>query len=469
MKVLRPVFWHEGLFLQPHHLQLQDLFHQELWTTGLRCVLPFPKGFLELEIRKEALVDLKFEIVRLELVFSDGTWVKIPGNAELEGRSLHGLWNEKAEPLEVYLGIKQLTEDRPNVSASCSESSMNGVLTINGSTRFKVIDIPERVQDIYAHQKESHVSFLQYELRLFVGPEVSEAGDYTLIKVAEVELDGDEARLSEDFIPPLLWAGASERLWSLIQEIRDRITGRGQGLMEYKATRLGRASQPGRQDLVLILALQCLNRHIPVWHHLTDTPRTHPYIIYGLLRQLVGELATFVPDAGALGQVGDQHELPPYQHNGLRECFEAGIQRLTIFLDNLAAGPEYIIDLLFDGTYYSGDLQSLHFEGRKRYYLVLESSVGAGELNNLLSTTAKIGTREYLPFLIARALPGLRFHALAETPPALPSRTGVTYFELETSDQESWRHILGDQNLALYFEKPIQDLKAQLMLVHQGD
>ncbi|PXF57244.1 MAG: type VI secretion system baseplate subunit TssK [Deltaproteobacteria bacterium] len=468
MKGRRPIFWHEGLFLQPHHLQLQDLFHQELWTTGLMCVLPFPKGFLELEIRREALVDHKFEIVRLELVFSDGTWVKIPGNAKLEGRSLHGLWNEKAEPLEIYLGIKQLTEDRPNVSASSAAGSMNGVLPINGLTRFKVTDVPEKVQDIYAHQRESQVSFLQYDLRLFVGPEVSDAGDYILVKVAEVELDGDEARLSESFIPPLLWAGASKRLWSLIQEIRDRITGRGQGLMEYKATRLGGASQPGRQDFVLILALQCLNRHIPVWHHLTDTPKIHPYIIYGLLRQLVGELATFVPDAGALGRTGDQPELPPYQHNSLRECFEAGLHRLAMFLDTLAAGPEYIIDLLFDGTYYSGDLQALHFEGRKRYYLVLESSVGAGELNNFLSTTAKIGTREYLPFLIARALPGLRFHALTETPPALPRRTGVTYFELDTSDQESWRHIQEDQNLALYFEKPIQDLNAQLMLVHQG-
>lgn len=469
MKVLRPVFWHEGLFLQPHHLQLQDLFHQELWTTGLKCVQPFPRGFLEMEIRKEALVDQKFEIVRLELVFSDGTWVKIPGNAELKGRSLHGLWNEKAEPLEVHLGVKQLTEDRPNVSASSPAGSMNGILPIDGPTRFRVTDVPERVQDIYAHQRESQVLFLQYELRLFVGPEVSEAGDYTLIKMAEVELDGDEARLSEDFIPPLLWAGASERLWSLIQEIRDRITGRGQGLMEYKATRLGRASQPGGQDLVLILALQCLNRHIPVWHQLTDTPHIHPYGVYGLLRQLVGELATFVPDAGALGEVGDQPALPAYQHTGLRECFEVGIRRLTTFLDTLAAGPEYIIDLLFDGTYYSGDLQALYFQGRKRYYLVLESSVGAGELNNLLSTTAKIGAREYLPFLIARALPGLRFQALAETPPALPRRTGATYFELDTSDRESWRHIQEDQNLAIYFEKPIQDLKAQLMLIHLGD
>ena len=47
------VFWSEGLFLRPHHLQQNDRYVEHLIEKRSRHVTPYPWGFEQLEIDQD--------------------------------------------------------------------------------------------------------------------------------------------------------------------------------------------------------------------------------------------------------------------------------------------------------------------------------------------------------------------------------------------------------------------------------
>ena len=104
------------------------------------------------------------------------------------------------------------------------------------------------------------------------------------------------------------------------------------------------------------------------------------------------------------------------------------------------------------------------FEGRNRFYLVLETEADPPTVINALETIAKLGSREILPILIARALSGISLQHLMVPPQELPRRAHCIYFQIEhTSDQ--WAQVQQSHNLALYWDAAPHDLKMELMIV----
>ncbi len=466
MKFEKPIFWHEGLFLQPQHFQILDLHHQHRESQIPALLKDYPWGFLDLDIRRAALENQVFELDKFEAIFPDGTYVKVPGNGRIVGKSFEGFWSAEGKPLSVYIGLRKWYEDRPNVCASSEAASLKGVLPVNGQTRFIVDEVPESVGDIFSHQSEAQVRFLFHNVEVFFEPELEEAGDVELLKVAELVRAEEEVRIDPGYVPPLFWASASKRLWSFVKEIRDLLTSRGQEFAAYKKEQLGQVPQFGSQDLLFLLALRSLNRYIPLFHQITELERIHPVELYGLLRQLVGELSSFSSTYDSLGSSEEEPEIPAYNHRDPWPCFRIVRERIVRLLNEITTGPEYVIDLLFDGTYYSSDLEDRIFTDVNRYYLVLESSLDKNEIISMVEQTAKIGSREQLPFLIARALPGLEARNLPVPPSELPRRPRATYFELDTHS-EHWQRIREGLNIGIFFESPLPDLKAQLMVVYE--
>ena len=74
----RPLFWHQGLFLQPQHLQLADLHMQSLMTPVYRYLCPHPWGVGEAEIQTAALDNRSFNLLSGNFIFPDMTYVSVP-------------------------------------------------------------------------------------------------------------------------------------------------------------------------------------------------------------------------------------------------------------------------------------------------------------------------------------------------------------------------------------------------------
>ncbi len=456
----RPLFWHQGLFLQPQHFQLGDAHFRSLLAPFHEFLRPHLWGAGEFEIQKAGLGNRSFNLLRGEFLFPDMTHVVFPGNAIIEARSFDDAWVEGGKPFTVFVGLRKWHDAGENVTVAPRLENLS-----EATTRFVTTADPEDVQDLHQGGPPAQVKRLYYVLKVFWETERDQLGDYVLIPLAQLERSGEEITLSEHFVPPCLTISGSESLVKLVKEIRDQLSARAHQLEQYKQERGIHTAEFGARDMVYLLALRSLNRYVPLLFHLTESQPVHPWTVYGILRQLIGELSSFSQRVNVMGELEDGTRLlPSYDHQGLWEGFSGAQAVFTQLLDEITAGPEYVIQLVYDGTYYAAELSPAIFEGRNRFYLVLETEGDPQSVIQSLETLAKFSSRESLPILIARALAGIKLEHLPVSPQELPRRANSVYFRIDHhSDQ--WVQVERGHNMALYWDAAPEDLKVELMVV----
>jgi len=465
----RPIFWYEGTFLRPQHFQQQDLFHQTQLRDVRAITTPHPWGVSSLSILQSALNNQVFEVEQCELVFPDAPAVRYPGNAHLGRKSFEDSWDASGKPLAVYIGLKRLFPGRSNVSAAAKEDGTEPKDTggINAN-RYRALENPTPTYDLYADDQQEPISFLDYHLQVFFEDEIEQAVDFDLIKVGEIERSGSEVRLSDRFIPPLMRVEASPQLARMVRNAKELLTTRGRDLALYKGAKGMAAEEFSARDMVYLLALNTLNRYIPELHHLTEQSAAHPWIIYGVLRRIVGELSTFSTRFDVFGKLDEEPEgigMPEYQHEDLAGCFGRAGEILLNLLDELTAGPDYVSTLHFDGTYFYSDVGERVFKGNNKYYLSVRSELPAEGVVAMMQTIAKLGAKEHLPILMARSLPGVPLEYLPAPPTVLPRRVNTIYFQLDAQGQ-AWDAVRDGLNVAIYMDNPPAETEMQLLVVY---
>jgi type VI secretion system protein ImpJ len=456
----KPLYWHQGLFLQPQHFQLQDRFTQALLAPLHDRMVPYFWGVGRMAVKSAALGNRSIGLTGGEFLFQDMTYAVVPDNAVLPSRSFESAWQDGGKPFLIYLGLKKYSPNGENVTVVEDLTRIDDV-----TTRFVTTEDADEIKDLQGNGPSAQVRHLTLMLRFFWEHEKDQLGDYELIPLVQLERQGDEVVISQAYIPPCLNLAAVPALERLIKEIRDQISSRGRQLEAYKRDRGIHSAEFGSRDMVFLLALRSLNRYVAQLVHLTETGLVHPWGAYGTLRQLIGEMTTFSERVSATGTTADGTVLlPTYRHESLWACFSAAQRLVTQLLEEITAGPEYMLPLLFDGTYYASDLPPAIFEGRNRFFLALETESDPQEVLGSVEQIAKLSSREYLPILIARALPGIRLSYLQTPPQELPRRANTLYFQID-HHADAWSQVQGGNNLALYWDAAPDDLKVELMAV----
>lgn len=460
MDIYKSLFWHQGLLLQPQHFQLAELSHHSMLEPYRKFLQSYFWGVAKLDVSPGGLANLSFDMVSGEFIFPGGTYVRYPGNGYFISRSFESDWTDRDRPLKVFLGLKKYDPVRANVTVIENPDGLNSI-----NSRFITSAEPEDVKDLHANGPDGQVQHLDYVLKLFWANEVDQAGDYECIPVAELEMQGAEIGLRNNYIPPSLSVLNPVSLLKIVKNIRDLLAGRSRQLEEFKARRGLHTSDFGSRDMVFLLALRSLNRYVPLLFHATEHVGIHPWHVYGLLRQLIGELSTFSVDYNAVGECsGAESSLPEYQHENLGECFTTAEAIIIRLVDEITAGPEYVLPLLYDGTYFTTEMPPALFDGRNRFFLVVETEADPESTIAHLEGIAKFGSRESLPLLIARALPGVGVEQLSVPPQELPRRSHSLYFQIDSFSDE-WMNVQQMKNFALYWDQAPEDFKIELMVV----
>jgi type VI secretion system protein ImpJ len=464
MELQRPVFWHQGLFLQPQHFQLAERCLLSLLLPYQRYLAPHFWGVYEMTIGSAALGTGSFQLSRGSFLFPDGSFVALPETAVLEARSFEEDWVAGGKPFLIYLGLKRWNDAGQNVTSLETLDALSRV-----TTRFAAPADAEPCPDLHAGGPQGELKRLSFVLKIFFESEIGLSGDYLLIPVAQLERTREGIQLSQHFIPPCLSIGGSAPLMAAIREIRDQLASRSRQLEGYKRQRGIQRAEFAARDVVYLLALRSLNRYLPQLCHFIEAREVHPWQVYGVLRQLVGELSSFSETVGVLGEsVADGTRLlTEYDHQNLGDCFSSARQLILKLLTEITAGPEYLLPLSFDGTYFALQLKPAHFEGGNRFFLALKSEADPKALLQSLSALAKLSSRERLPLLIARALPGISLEYLSDPPQELPRRAFSLYFAID-SRCEQWELVQKAHNLALYWDSAPDDLEVELMIVERG-
>jgi len=414
-----------------------------------------------MEIRQAALGTGSFQIDNGEFIFPDMTYAVVPDNAAVQARMFKDDWADQSRPLTVYLGIRRFNQVGENVT---SLSGTDGTAAVN--TRFVSPEATEEVRDLHENGPAAQVRMMKYVLRVLWETEKDFFGDYETIPIAQLERQGDEVVLSKGFIPPSLTLTGAPVLEKIVKEIRDQIASRGYQLEGFKRDRGIHTAEFGSRDMVYLLALRSLNRYISLLSHMTEGI-THPWVVYGLLKQLIGELSSFSEKYSVSGDAQGTSGLPRYDHLNLWQCFWQAQGLITALLDEITAGPEYVFSLKYDGTYYSCELPPAIFEGRNRFFLMVQTAAEAKTVQAALTTGAKLSSRENLPILIVRALPGAAIEYLDRVPQELPRKADAVYFQID-HNTDQFASIVKGRNMALFWESAPEDLKVELMVVGRG-
>ncbi|MFT0547393.1 type VI secretion system baseplate subunit TssK [Allopusillimonas ginsengisoli] len=461
-KQLKPsIFWHQGLFLEPQHFQHQDVKLETALARHLMLTVPWPWGYAVLEIDESALQARNVSVSHLAMRWRDGAFTEFPGNARVESRHFE-LTDFTQGPRTAYLGLRRMMDDEVNVLRYENIEDAT-----QSHSRFAALADPLQVPDLYSDGAPGHVAMMDHVLRIFWDDEIEHLGDYELMPLVRLEQDGEAVRPVQDFTPPCMSLAAAPQLQRLLHELRDEVIGRAHQLEVFKRP-LTSHEADGDTLVGTLLALSVLNRYGAQLNHLIEGFQTHPWQVYGVLRQLVGELSTFTEYCDLLGETRDsQSLLRPYEHTDLGGAFDSVRTLLLRLLNEITLGPEMFVRFERDGaadTLYHATLPANFFGLRHRYYLMVRCALEPAQTADLMMLEAKLATPDSIEMTVSRALPGIELIPLQTLPLGMPRRSGAAYFRIE-SQSALWDDAQADDQMALFLPNPPDELRVELIVI----
>jgi type VI secretion system protein ImpJ len=456
----KPIHWQEGLFLQPQHFQWQDLYFQSQIDPLNRYLQPFFWGIGRIAIHKEALSNCVFNVLSGEFRFRDMTHAIYPGNAILESRDFDKAWKDKGQPFTVYLGIRKLSCNGKNVTDPKEYGSFSMI-----PTRYAAEREAEQLPDLSSGGEELPIERMCYVLKVLWEEEKNSIGDYEIIPVARLESRKGEISIMPDYIPPVLSLISCDALTQTVKAINELIISTSNRLESYKKDRGVNTAEFGTKDMVFLLTLRTLNRFSPLLRHMLGKPgAVHPWTVYGLLSQLIGELSTF---SSRINLVNISKESPfyllDYDHEDLTRCFKSCRYIITRLMSDISSEPEYVVPFTYNGQFFSADLETQLIQGRKRFYLAVETEAAREQVVRELENQAKVSSPGQLPMLILQSLRGIELKHIVHPPPELPRRNQGIYFSINHKNR-LWPKVVEDRSLALSWDTRPRDARIELMI-----
>lgn len=427
----------------------------------LALTMPWAWGFASLTVDETALQARSLSVRHLAARWQDGAFTEFPGNARVEARRFE-LTDFAQGPRTAYLGLRRLMEGEPNVLRYEKIED-----AAQSRSRFAAAADPAQVPDMYSDGAAGQVATMEYVLRIFWEDEIKHLGDYELMPLVRLEQDGESVRPVAGFVPPCMTLASTPQLQRLLHELRDEVIGRARQLEVFKRPLTVHEGEADTSELGTILALSVLNRYGAQLNHLIEGEQTHPWVVYGSLRQLVAELSTFTEYCDLLGETRDnQSLLRPYEHDNPGPAFESVRSLLLRLLNEITLGPEMFVRFERDGaadTLYRAELPGTFFGPRHRHYLMMRSSLEPAEASALMMMEGKLATPGSIEMIVSRALPGLELIPLQTLPPGMPRRSGAVYFRVE-SQSALWEEVQTEGLLALFLPNPPDDLRVELIV-----
>ncbi len=458
----KPLFWHQGLFLQPQHLQYTDLYHQAAVPQLHRITAPYFRGVVRVSVNEGGLSSDLFEVTEGAFLLPDGTLVRYPEDAALAPRSFASAWTDRNHPFTVYIGLRRLSPQGGNVTVGGEGRGADGV-----QTRFLTEDSARELPDLHQEGPAAAVKSLTYVLKLFWENEVEAVRpDYDLLPIAQIIRDGETIKFADDYIPPCLHLSSSPVLMKIIMGIRDELAGRTRQLEEYK-TPLGVAGvEIDARSIPYRLALQMLCHYAPVLFHHTETPESHPWQIYGILRQMVGGFSILSQEINFMGETAAGAALlPPYDHNDIGACFARVRTLILRLLNEITVGAELLIPMeKTDTGMFSADIPDELFTPQSRFYLAMRTETPFENLLKPFLEYAKLGSANQVRIFAEHALPGLPVQHLLAQPEGVPRRPNATYFRLDKRSPV-WGEVRREKNLVLLWPDAPEDLKPEIIVL----
>jgi len=286
--------------------------------------------------------------------------------------------------------------------------------------------------------------------------------DENMVKmpVGRVRRDGSgNFILDQAFIPPCLRVNASDRLMILLRRIVEMLEEKARTVIKPKELAAGTTSGFSAQGISNAWFLHCVNSSIGPLRHLCFNKRPHPEEVFVELSRLAGALCTFGLDS-------HPSALPAYTHDKLAECMESLEYHIRTHLELVVPSNCVPIALKPAARYFwEGEITDQRVLSRSRWIFAIHTTrIGEAELIESTPRLVKICSREFLPKLVSRALPGLRLNHMPVPPPAVSPRLETQYFAVDKAGP-CWEHMVTTRQLSIYVPGELPEPEVELMVV----
>ena len=434
------VFWGEGLFLRPQHLQQSDRYFEHLLQNRVRHITPYPWGFSELEIDRDLAQQSKFALRRGAGVMPDGTPFDMPAD------------NPLLEPIDipdtaagqiVWLSMPTAAPNTREVDERSSESASR---FIRGSETFIDSTSALRVEE------EIDIAYPRLEFELRKTPK----GGFINLGIARIiEVRDKTIVLDENFVPPVLVSSAHPTVAGWI----DRVVGWIDNKLEELARYAADPTAGGGLQSVDYFVLQLLNRHVNVLKHFALSGYVHPERLFEELLQLVSELATFATTERRARQY------PQYDHDNLENVFAPVMRDLQEFLGARLGRRAIRLELIerADNAFISTIRDRSLFRNAS-FVLEVAARLPLTEIQNQFPHLFKVGPNTKMNEIVHAHLPGVQLVHLPTPPPQIRAITDHVYFYLDRKSP-LWPDFSTASSIGMHFSGDWPDLQLELWAV----
>ena len=446
MRILQPVIWSKGTFLNPQHLQIQDRFIESILQFRTEALQFRPWGFSRLKINHEALAGGSFAIHQASGIFPDGLLFDIPESDPAPVlKKLAGYFDPDQKTVDVHLAI-------PNHSVSGMNLSMRERAL---DTRYLAEVASFRDENTGAAEKP--VQLARKNFRLLIEGEPK--GGCVTMAVARVErISGDTFQLDPKFAPPLLDFFANEFIVSIARRLVEILSAKSSILAGMRRQKNQSLAEFTTADIANFWLLYTINLHFPHLRHLFETKHGHPEELFSMMLGLASTLTTFSLQI-------QPRDLPVYDHERLGGCFAELDEKLRHLLETVIPSNFVSVPLkLIRPSIYAASIFEDRFLENTRMFLAIQADMNEGELIQKAPQLIKVCSASHIEHLIRQALPGLQLTHVMSPPTTIPIKLNYQYFSLNQSGL-AWEAIGRARNIAAYIPGDFENAQSELIVL----
>jgi len=435
MKLLSRVVWSEGMYLGPHHFQVQSRYFEDSIEFATSSLWFAAHGLAGIEVDADALHNGTVALLHARGIMPDGLPFNMPESDVLpRARAIAELFPPTRDGVTVLLAIPPRKSDGFNCLVEDSAPQGGRDPRFVAETRV--------LHDQNSGADERPVRLGRKNFRLLLDTEPS--GDLLAMPVARVIRDRTgHFAYDADFVPPVLEISASQRLMLLTQRLID--------ILGEKSAAISRGAKRGSsghaefstREIANFWVLHAVNSALAPLRHQLAAKRGHPEELFLEMSRLGGALCTFALES-------HPRDLPLYDHANLSECFDRLDRHIRSHLDIIVPPNCLSIPLALTGDYfYEGEVTDQRCLGRARWVFGIRSAMGDADLMIKTPQLIKICTPPFVRELVRRALPGLPLVHLPVPPQAITAEVETQYFGISRSGP-CWDHISQTRKIGVY-------------------
>jgi type VI secretion system protein ImpJ len=425
------IHWHEGLFLQAHHLQRSQKAFSDAISAERRLSWAFPYGVIEARLNPDDLENMRIRFDRLRAIMPSGIEVNYPAEAELPSIDIKQSFATSGGVLNIFLAVPLWFDARANTVES------GGATDARAKVLYRLNEV--ECADENTGENPKPVLMRRINARLLL--ESEDPSDLEVIPLLRVvRATGQDVglpRQDSEYSGPCIVLNGSPVLMELVRDLASQVEASRKELV-IQLTRGGFSLENLRGvQFEQIMRLRTLNRFGARLPSLAEAPNVSPFFMYLELRELLGELTALHPDR-------DVFDVPAYDHDNPYLAFGELSAKIRSLLRGTVAPTYMKVPFTNVAEIQTAVFEDKHFARPNDYFLGIETKEDPRGLVNLVENPDEF---KLMPKSMAsRAIRGVLLKEERFVPLELPAKAGLHYFRLLRSvSTRAWDQIQAEK------------------------